>query len=121
MRLTCLCAAAAVFPQAVCCTPCTLSEAAQTQGLQPGESEQQCAQPCDCCLQLEDLKDLSLADDVSSPAETVGPDVFDGRVDGLYIILISLHGLVRGDKMELGKDADTGGQVGLSHRLSGSS
>ena len=37
--------------------------------------------------------------------------MFDGRVDGLYIILISLHGLVRGDKMELGKDADTGGQV----------
>lgn len=30
---------------------------------------------------------------------------------GLYIILISLHGLVRGDRMELGKDPDTGGQV----------
>lgn len=32
---------------------------------------------------------------------------------GLYIILISLHGLVRGDRMELGKDPDTGGQVQL--------
>ena len=30
---------------------------------------------------------------------------------GLYIILISMHGLVRGDRMELGKDPDTGGQV----------
>eukprot|EP00898_Chlorokybus_atmophyticus_P003387 jgi/Chlat1/4049/Chrsp26S04101 len=30
---------------------------------------------------------------------------------GLYIVMISMHGLVRGDRMELGKDADTGGQV----------
>jgi sucrose-phosphate synthase len=30
---------------------------------------------------------------------------------GLYIALISLHGLVRGEDMELGRDADTGGQV----------
>ncbi|KAK1274724.1 putative sucrose-phosphate synthase 4 [Acorus gramineus] len=29
----------------------------------------------------------------------------------LYIVLVSLHGLVRGDNMELGRDADTGGQV----------
>ncbi|XP_059632141.1 probable sucrose-phosphate synthase 2 [Cornus florida] len=29
----------------------------------------------------------------------------------LYIILISLHGLVRGEQMELGRDSDTGGQV----------
>lgn len=34
-----------------------------------------------------------------------------GRVDGLYIVLISLHGLVRGQHMELGRDADTGGQA----------
>lgn len=38
-------------------------------------------------------------------------DPFAGRTEGLYICLISLHGLVRGDKMELGRDADTGGQV----------
>lgn len=31
--------------------------------------------------------------------------------DGLYIVLISLHGLVRGHDLELGRDADTGGQV----------
>jgi sucrose-phosphate synthase len=31
--------------------------------------------------------------------------------DGLRICLISLHGLLRGDSMELGRDADTGGQV----------
>ncbi|KAL3503930.1 hypothetical protein ACH5RR_033771 [Cinchona calisaya] len=29
----------------------------------------------------------------------------------LYIVLISLHGLVRGEHMELGRDSDTGGQV----------
>jgi len=31
--------------------------------------------------------------------------------DGLYIVLISLHCLVRGHDLELGRDADTGGQV----------
>ncbi|WVZ79246.1 hypothetical protein U9M48_026848 [Paspalum notatum var. saurae] len=31
--------------------------------------------------------------------------------DKLYIVLISLHGLVRGENMELGRDSDTGGQV----------
>lgn len=30
---------------------------------------------------------------------------------GLYIVLISVHGLIRGDKLELGRDADTGGQI----------
>ncbi|MBI1195730.1 MAG: glycosyltransferase, partial [Gammaproteobacteria bacterium] len=30
---------------------------------------------------------------------------------GLYLILITVHGLVRGRDMELGKDADTGGQI----------
>ncbi|KAG9138668.1 hypothetical protein Leryth_018558 [Lithospermum erythrorhizon] len=29
----------------------------------------------------------------------------------MYIILISLHGLIRGENMELGRDSDTGGQV----------
>ncbi len=31
--------------------------------------------------------------------------------DGLYIVMISVHGLVRSSDMELGRDADTGGQV----------
>ena len=31
--------------------------------------------------------------------------------DGLYIMCISLHGLIRYDSPELGRDADTGGQV----------
>jgi sucrose-phosphate synthase len=31
--------------------------------------------------------------------------------EGLYIALISLHGLIRGEEPELGRDADTGGQV----------
>ncbi len=29
----------------------------------------------------------------------------------LYIVLISVHGLIRGDDLELGRDADTGGQT----------
>ena len=29
----------------------------------------------------------------------------------MYIAMISIHGLVRGQDMELGRDADTGGQV----------
>ncbi|KAL4564035.1 hypothetical protein LXL04_028085 [Taraxacum kok-saghyz] len=29
----------------------------------------------------------------------------------LYLILISLHGLIRGENMELGRDSDTGGQI----------
>jgi hypothetical protein len=35
--------------------------------------------------------------------------VRDGK--RLYLVLISLHGLVRGHEMELGRDSDTGGQV----------
>lgn len=30
---------------------------------------------------------------------------------GLYIVLISIHGLVRGNHLELGRDSDTGGQI----------
>ncbi|MEI7997125.1 MAG: hypothetical protein WCH01_19715 [Methylococcaceae bacterium] len=29
----------------------------------------------------------------------------------LYILLISIHGLIRGRNLELGRDADTGGQT----------
>ncbi|GFY95144.1 sucrose-phosphate synthase family protein [Actinidia rufa] len=35
----------------------------------------------------------------------------DDKSRRLYIVLISLHGLVRGENMELGRDSDTGGQV----------
>jgi sucrose-phosphate synthase len=31
--------------------------------------------------------------------------------DGLYFAMISVHGLHRGHDMELGRDADTGGQT----------
>ncbi|KAA6420901.1 MAG: Sucrose-phosphate synthase [Trebouxia sp. A1-2] len=48
-------------------------------------------------------------EEVASPGDVSA--FFDHRVDGLYIILISLHGLVRGQQMELGKDPDTGGQI----------
>ena len=33
------------------------------------------------------------------------------KSEGLYIQMISLHGLVRGSKLEMGRDADTGGQI----------
>lgn len=33
------------------------------------------------------------------------------RTKGLYIVLISVHGLIRGQNLELGRDADTGGQT----------
>lgn len=35
----------------------------------------------------------------------------DDKPRQLYIVLISMHGLVRGENMELGRDSDTGGQV----------
>ena len=31
--------------------------------------------------------------------------------DGLYLCLVSVHGLIRGENLELGRDADTGGQT----------
>lgn len=34
-----------------------------------------------------------------------------GKADHLYILLISVHRLVRGHDLELGRDADTGGQT----------
>lgn len=33
------------------------------------------------------------------------------KTDGLYFVLLSVHGLIRGQDMELGKDPDTGGQI----------
>ena len=35
----------------------------------------------------------------------------DKKQTPLYIVLISVHGLIRGEDIELGKDADTGGQI----------
>ena len=31
--------------------------------------------------------------------------------NGKYLLLISVHGLIRGHDLELGRDADTGGQT----------
>ncbi|MFT5700076.1 MAG: sucrose-phosphate synthase [Desulforhopalus sp.] len=33
------------------------------------------------------------------------------KADGLYIVLLSIHGLIRWHNLELGRDADTGGQT----------
>ena len=35
----------------------------------------------------------------------------DGGGGGLYVVMCSLHGLVRGSEPQLGLDADTGGQA----------
>ena len=43
------------------------------------------------------------------------------NITSKYIVLISVHGLIRGHNLELGRDADTGGQtkyvVDLAHAL----
>ncbi|KAK4266638.1 hypothetical protein QN277_027528 [Acacia crassicarpa] len=35
----------------------------------------------------------------------------DKKEKKLYVVLLSLHGLIRGENMELGRDSDTGGQI----------
>jgi sucrose-phosphate synthase len=37
--------------------------------------------------------------------------VTEEKPKGLYLVLLSVHGLIRGHNIELGRDADTGGQV----------
>ncbi|CAI5457682.1 unnamed protein product [Closterium sp. Yama58-4] len=47
-----------------------------------------------------------------STGEAAGRDPLEhGTEKRLYIVMISIHGLVRGENMELGRDSDTGGQV----------
>ncbi len=41
----------------------------------------------------------------------MAPGAKDLKEDELYIALISIHGLIRGTDLELGRDADTGGQT----------
>ncbi|KAJ1275226.1 hypothetical protein BS78_05G120400 [Paspalum vaginatum] len=50
---------------------------------------------------------------VRPPARIASDEEDDEAKDdrNLYIVLISIHGLVRGENMELGRDSDTGGQV----------
>lgn len=78
----------------------------ETKAPQPSRLKPVATHPKESRRTLDDPEDISSPQDVSA--------FFDHRVDGLYIILISLHGLVRGQQMELGKDPDTGGQVGIS-------
>ncbi|XP_074281153.1 putative sucrose-phosphate synthase [Silene latifolia] len=46
-----------------------------------------------------------------SSVETMEAWASQQRGKKLYLVLISLHGLIRGENMELGRDSDTGGQV----------
>lgn len=43
--------------------------------------------------------------------ENYGDRMKEPNNSGLYIVLISVHGLIRGQDLELGRDADTGGQT----------
>lgn len=73
-------------------------------------------------LSLPDLPDFRTDAPPPSPAPPT-PPAADGvetkprrraleRTDGdVYIVLLSLHGLIRGNELELGRDADTGGQT----------
>lgn len=49
-------------------------------------------------------------DFLGTPTELT-PRLDPSKMARLYVVMISLHGLVRGDRMELGRDSDTGGQV----------
>lgn len=69
-------------------------------------------------LQVSSLSESSLDDTTASPDYPMHDnlllelDDLDIRPDQrYYIVMISMHGLVRGERMELGKDPDTGGQV----------
>lgn len=42
---------------------------------------------------------------------TVNNMSISGKHEGLYIALLNIHGLIRGHNLELGRDADTGGQT----------
>ncbi|XP_011093228.1 probable sucrose-phosphate synthase 1 [Sesamum indicum] len=46
-----------------------------------------------------------------SSVDTMANLVTQNKDNKLYLVLISLHGLIRGENMELGRDSDTGGQV----------
>ncbi|XP_008648203.1 probable sucrose-phosphate synthase 3 isoform X2 [Zea mays] len=64
----------------------------------------------------EDLFEGVKGEDVGDPSvaygdSTAGNTPRISSFDKLYIVLISLHGLIRGENMELGRDSDTGGQV----------
>ncbi|XP_062229380.1 probable sucrose-phosphate synthase 3 isoform X3 [Phragmites australis] len=64
----------------------------------------------------EDLFEGVKGEDAGDPSvaygdSTTGSTPRISSVDKLYIVLISLHGLIRGENMELGRDSDTGGQV----------
>jgi len=48
---------------------------------------------------------------VHSPRSATARSLAETPRDGLYVVLISVHGLIRGEEPELGRDADTGGQV----------
>ena len=43
--------------------------------------------------------------------DVTDPTRRDDRPDGLYVAMFSIHGLIRGRDLELGRDADTGGQT----------
>lgn len=60
----------------------------------------------------QEALDTVFEDMMGTPSEGQTPRApLEHRFERLYCVLISLHGLVRGESMELGCDSDTGGQV----------
>ncbi len=51
------------------------------------------------------MQETSIPEQAAKPTDA---PMADGR---LYVVMLSVHGLVRGEQIELGRDADTGGQV----------
>ncbi|KAJ9566857.1 hypothetical protein OSB04_002823 [Centaurea solstitialis] len=56
-----------------------------------------------------EIQPVSKISRINSEMQIWSPD--ENKSRQLYIVLISIHGLVRGENMELGRDSDTGGQV----------
>lgn len=80
--------------------------AASTAGPSEGDLEDRLRR-----LSVKIAPERSMDDVAATPEATPLATAEPRRFDRLYVVMISLHGLVRGDRMELGKDSDTGGQV----------
>ena len=70
---------------------------------------------------VSEVRTLGLEASTDLALDNVVPDgrIIMGNIKPLRICLISVHGLIRGDNLELGRDADTGGQTTYVVELAG--